>query len=97
MILTQEIVDVIAEEFKKRDTEIERSKHENEMTKLTCDRVQEKYEDAKKERERLRKENEWLIKEYSELAYLTNEYQGRVLIECEEIIKKDMQRALKGK
>ena len=56
--------------------EIERLKHEQEMTKLTCDTVQEKYEGEKirverlkKENERLRTEKEWLLKQYATELY----------------------------
>ena len=53
--------------LKVQGREIERLKHEQEMTKLTCDTVQEKYEGEKIRVERLKKETEWLINECASL------------------------------
>jgi hypothetical protein len=47
---------------------LERLRKDTENTKLTCDRLQEKYKGEKIKNERLRKEKEWLIAAYAELS-----------------------------
>ena len=80
---------------KEVDKEIERLKHENEMTKLTCDGVQEKYEYAKKEIERLRKEKEWLLDVFVKKTPRIDDEETQKYIKNDLIIR--MQQALKDK
>ncbi len=87
MILTQEMVDTIATEFKIRDTEIERLKIKLEASGTLMKNWNE-------ENDQLKKEREWLIRKVQEVSYViaghNKEYVKQELL-------KEMQQALKEK